>query len=181
MRIFLTGMPGSGKSYWATQVADALGYAAIDLDNEIEVYAQSSIPEIFKNGEAHFREIETTVLRRTIDLYGEKVVISTGGGLVISEHNRALMRQHGKIVYLHLDTAQLLQNLNNDKPNQRPLIGADSAAEQEQKLLQLYHDRKRFYTDCHLIVHVRQIDLPTFVSQLKNNFDDLNQHTDEHI
>jgi shikimate kinase len=62
MRIFLIGMPGSGKSHWMRKLAHHLSYESLDLDTYIEAREQQSIAELFDMGEPYFREKETQAL-----------------------------------------------------------------------------------------------------------------------
>jgi len=83
-RIVLIGFSGTGKSSIARQLAERLGWTAIDTDRAIEIAAFKTIPEIFAaEGEAAFREIEREVLLRSLAC--SSAVIATGGGAVISD------------------------------------------------------------------------------------------------
>ena len=81
-RICLIGMPGSGKSTIGKQLSDKLKYSFFDTDEEIEKKEKTKIKDIFlKKGEDYFRSVETDIFN---DLMNKnKIVISTGGGLVI--------------------------------------------------------------------------------------------------
>ncbi|MEP2025618.1 shikimate kinase, partial [Reichenbachiella sp.] len=79
-KIFLIGMPGSGKSTLGKELAEKLGRNFFDLDAEIERMAGWVIPDIFAQvGEDYFRELENSVLLMLIRL-NEPAVIATGGG-----------------------------------------------------------------------------------------------------
>ena len=63
MKIFLIGMPGSGKSTLGRQVARHLGIEFVDLDAEIEKAEAKSISDIFsQQGEDYFRIVESRLL-----------------------------------------------------------------------------------------------------------------------
>ncbi|MCC7023810.1 MAG: 3-dehydroquinate synthase [Thermomicrobiales bacterium] len=80
-RIVLVGFSGTGKSTVARRVADLLGWAAFDMDAEIERVWERPIPAIFASeGEAAFRASEREMLR--CGLGQDRVVIATGGGAV---------------------------------------------------------------------------------------------------
>ena len=96
MRLFLIGMPGSGKSTIGRYLAESLGLPVYDLDKLVEAAAGKSIPDIFANeGENRFRELEKEVLREVIANH-PKGIISTGGGAPCYFDNFAKMQQAGK-------------------------------------------------------------------------------------
>ncbi|MDQ4099191.1 MAG: 3-dehydroquinate synthase [Chloroflexota bacterium] len=83
-RIVLIGFSGTGKSTVARELAARMGWAARDIDKEIEARLGRSIPQIFAtNGESYFRSIEGAILEEA--LAAERVVIATGGGAVVAE------------------------------------------------------------------------------------------------
>ena len=86
-RICIIGMPGSGKSTIGKQLSEKLKYSFFDTDEEIEKQEKIKIKDIFsKKGEDYFRSVETTVFNKLINK--NKIVISTGGGLVIKNLNK---------------------------------------------------------------------------------------------
>ena len=81
-RICIIGMPGSGKSTIGKQLSEKLKYSFFDTDEEIEKQEKIKIKDIFlKKGENYFRSVETAVFSKLINK--NKIIISTGGGLVI--------------------------------------------------------------------------------------------------
>lgn len=116
MRIYLIGMMGSGK----TTVGEALNrYVTskfIDLDAEIEKKCQMSIEQIFQqHGEDYFRQVETELLLKTKDANG---VISTGGGVVISQENCDFL-QNELTIFLKGSDNLLWRRVKDD--DRRPL------------------------------------------------------------
>lgn len=78
-RIYLLGMPGSGKSTLSKQLAKEINYHFLDLDEWIVQHERNSISEIFAiKGEEYFREIERKALLYSLTL--QRTVIATGGG-----------------------------------------------------------------------------------------------------
>lgn len=97
--VVLIGMPGCGKSTIGKVLAETLGRKFIDTDELIEQQYGISPAEIIKSqGEAKFREIEHETIKRFCNDTGN--VIATGGGTVIREDNRDLLRQNGFVVWI---------------------------------------------------------------------------------
>ena len=97
--IFLIGMPGCGKSSLGKKVASVTRVPYVDTDQRITDAVGCSVSDMFERyGEAAFRNAETNVL---IQLTREQPsLVSTGGGMVLRENNRAIMRNHGVIVLI---------------------------------------------------------------------------------
>ena len=93
----LLGFMGAGKSTIARNLAPDF----VDMDTLIEERLGMPIARFFsEKGEAAFRQIEEEVLA---DLLKTDQVISTGGGIVISPRNRALLKQNPDNIYLKAD------------------------------------------------------------------------------
>src|SRR5260370_16645086 len=95
--IYLVGFMGCGKSTVGRALADELGWAFFDLDEEIERREKTSIAEIFDGrGEESFREIETAALRERVHAVqsGRPQGISLGGGPFLREGNFDLLPNH---------------------------------------------------------------------------------------
>ena len=89
------------------------------MDKEIELRAGAEISWIFeKEGEEGFRDRESAVLKESSEL--ESFIISTGGGAILRNENRELMRSRGKVIYLETPIEIQLSRTLNDKT--RPLI-----------------------------------------------------------
>lgn len=134
--ICLIGLPASGKSTLGKMLADYIGYDFIDLDSYIEDFTMMSIEDIFEiHGENYFREIESRLLA---DLIKKKdTVISPGGGIVLRENNRDLLRKCDKVFYIKRDCEDILNNVNLDN---RPLLKSSP-----QKIYELYNERHLLY------------------------------------
>ncbi|MBL7574332.1 shikimate dehydrogenase [Peptoniphilus asaccharolyticus DSM 20463] len=131
--LILIGMPDSGKSSVGPKIAERLGREFVDLDSEIEEFAQKSIPEIFsEDGEDVFRSIETKICKKFGKLNG--LVISTGGGVVTKRENYRPLKQNGKIYLLKRELKDL--NLSN-----RPLSKEYGTAEE------LWNKRREQYLE----------------------------------
>ncbi len=139
--IFLIGPMGAGKSTVGKQLAKALGRDFYDSDKEIEERTGVSISWIFEmEGEAGFRVRE----QKMIDELTEKknIVLATGGGAVLSEDNRRVLRSRGHVVYLAASVEQLNRRTSKDKS--RPLLQTDDPKKQIEALLD---ERDPLYKD----------------------------------
>lgn len=97
--VVLIGMPGCGKSTVGRQLAERIHRPFVDLDAVVREAVGMTPGEIIRTrGEAAFRDVETEVLRTVADRHG--LVIATGGGAILREENRRLMRRNGMIFWL---------------------------------------------------------------------------------
>ncbi|MBP5193724.1 MAG: shikimate 5-dehydrogenase [Clostridia bacterium] len=127
------GMPGSGKTTLGKAAAKLLKKKFIDTDEEIEKRCGKSIPEIFgQDGEEYFRKVESEVIA---DAAKERnAVVATGGGAVLREENRYMLRKNSVII----NVERKLENLERDG---RPLSSS------EEKLAAMYRERYPIYRD----------------------------------
>lgn len=122
MKIFLTGMPGCGKSTFGRKVARELNLDFIDLDKEIIKKEEQSVTEIFElKGEDHFRKIESALLK-DISLANDNFVLATGGGAPCFYDNMEFMNEQGYTVFIDTPIDTLLERLSLSGINKRPLI-----------------------------------------------------------
>lgn len=135
--IFLIGMPGCGKSSLGKRVAGNLGVPYVDTDGRIEQILGCPTTEIFaRYGEQAFRNAETNILAHLTREPGS--IVSTGGGMVLRENNREIMRNHGLIVLIDRPLEDILSDI---KLNRRPLLAQKGLPEVER----LYHERIDIY------------------------------------
>ena len=138
--VFMVGPMGSGKSTVGRHLAQLLGYDFIDSDAEIEARAGADIPWIFDvEGEEGFRRRETAVLLDLSTL--QHVVIATGGGAILAEHNRQVMADSGVVVFLNVSVAQQLKRIGSGEG--RPLL---QKGDREVTLKQLMAEREPLYS-----------------------------------
>lgn len=156
--IYLTGFMGAGKTTVGQQLAQNMKLPVIDTDQEIVKKLNKSIKEIFEvYGEAFFRDQETKILK---ELPTNDVIITTGGGIVIKDENRAWMKEHGSIVMLHADIDTIYERVHSDKS--RPLASKKS----KQELNDLYQSRVNFYDDCSVLIETAQKNIEDIVNEI---------------
>jgi len=169
MLLFIIGLPGSGKSYWANKIRAALNFNAIDLDTEIEKRFQTSIPDLFEISEENFRIKEKEVLKNIIKnalLFNQPTVIASGGGTPCFYDNLARMKTCGKVIYLQSSIENIMKRMDH-YPQIRPLLSKENE-ELKQQLIILEEKRKPFYEQAHLILDADNLTLPIFAQHLKS-------------
>lgn len=139
-RIFITGFMGAGKTTVAASLARRLNCRMIDLDRFIAAREGRSIQQIIdEDGEARFRELETSALRDVLDDDAEAYVVALGGGAWTIEQNRALITEHdGFTVWLDVPFHVCWQRIRS-VGDSRPL------ARNREKARRLYAERRPLY------------------------------------
>lgn len=132
---------GSGKTTMGKALARHLGKTFIDSDEEIQKRTGVTIPHIFDvEGEAGFRQREAAVID---DLIGrDNMVLATGGGAVLADQNRAVLREGGIVVYLKASVHDLWQRTRHDR--NRPLLQTEDP---RAKLNMLFQQRDPLYRE----------------------------------
>ena len=133
----LLGFMGAGKSI----IARGLDTNYLDMDALIEKRLGMSIADFFaEKGEVAFRKIESEVLAELLET---NQVVSTGGGVVISQRNRELLKTNSDNIYLKADFETLYQRIAADKDNQRPLFLNNS----KEELAAIFQERQAWYEE----------------------------------
>jgi shikimate kinase len=143
-KIFLTGLMGSGKSYWGRQLAAHFRRPFLDLDKGIEMAERKPIAEIFSShGEDYFRQVEHHTLLSLIAY--PKFVMSCGGGTPCYFDNMSVMKKNGIVIWLNPPLETLAERLMPGRLK-RPLIkNAQTEEDLVVILSKLTEERKSFY------------------------------------
>lgn len=135
--IFLIGFMGCGKSTITRRLSEKLGVTQVEMDEQIVQEQGMPITEIFeKYGEEHFRDIETALVHRLQAEDG--VVVSCGGGAVLREENRKMMKESGVIVWLTAEPETILERVKHG--TDRPILNGHMNVEYITELMAKRHD-----------------------------------------
>jgi shikimate kinase len=145
--VFLIGLMGAGKTSIGKLLAHSLSYQFIDSDQEIIKRTGVSIATIFDiEGEAGFRQREKNILEGLVSK--KNMVLATGGGIILLNKNRELLKKNGYVIYLKPSLEQLIERLRYDKL--RPIL---RECNPDEKIRLLYDHREPLYTNtAHYII-----------------------------
>ena len=161
--IILVGMMGGGKTTVGKALANSLNKDFIDSDHEIQERTGVKIPVIFEiEGEAGFRKRESEVLTELVKK--NNIILATGGGAVLSQENRQLLKQNGIVIYLRASVNDLYRRTRHDK--NRPLLQTQNLFV---RLHELYIQRDAYYREtAHVIMDSGKQGVRHLVQKLIN-------------
>ena len=135
MNIVLIGYRGTGKSTVARLLGKRLGRRVVSTDAEVIARANLPIPKIVEQfGWDHFRDLESTVCQSLVDK--DKLVIDTGGGVILRDENVAALKAHGVAVWLTAEVSTIASRIGRD--TQRPsLSGTKTFVEEIEEILNI--------------------------------------------
>lgn len=132
--IFLIGPMGAGKSTIGRQLAQMLGMDFIDSDAVIEECAGADIDWIFDvEGEEGFRKREARIINELTQ--GQGIVLSTGGGSILSKENRNVLSARGIVIYLETTVDKQFERTQRDK--KRPLLQTENPRQTLEELAKI--------------------------------------------
>ncbi len=145
--IVLVGPMGSGKTTVGRRLAKSLKVDFYDADHEIIDKTGVSIDHIFDvEGEEGFRKRESKVLKELCKK--SNIVLATGGGAVLLEDNRSIIKKAGSIIYLSSSIDQLLRRTAKSKT--RPLL--ENSVNRRQTISNIIDSRDHLYKEVATII-----------------------------
>jgi shikimate kinase len=156
--ISIIGFMGCGKTVVGKELSMLLGYRLIDLDEEIVKTINMPIKDFFSQfGEEQFREIESLLLKQLLGLPNS--IIACGGGIVLSEQNRHLLKSKSTVVWLH---NPIKTSINRIKDDSRPLLNVANKTVRASTLLR---KRMPLYKECSEIIKSTELLTPAMIAE----------------
>lgn len=139
MNVILVGFMGTGKTSVGKRVARELGMTFLDMDDIIEERQAKKISRIFaEDGEAHFRALERELVKE-LSLQ-DKLVIATGGGVVLDSRNIANFEKTGVVICLTAEPDTIFNRVAAE--THRPLLEGD---EKMRGIMSILERRREIY------------------------------------
>lgn len=142
--IVLIGMPGCGKTIIGKTLYKKLEFDFVDIDRYIEEKSGKLIPELFKEGEDYFRNLEREAVNELSK--EENLVISTGGGVIKNYSNIEDLKKNGVVIFIDRPVENIAQDV---EVSHRPLL-----KDGVQKIYELFNERYEMYkkySDFHVV------------------------------
>lgn len=149
-QIYLVGSRGSGKTSVGKILAQQLAWGFVDTDALLCEMQGKCIAKIVEaEGWDLFRDYESAALLAASK--ESKHVVATGGGIILREKNRDIMRTHGVVIFLEVPPEELVRRLSADPLEaQRPSLTGKSLLDEVKEVLSV---RQKLYEDsAHIIV-----------------------------
>jgi shikimate kinase len=137
-KIALVGFRATGKSLIGRGLAESLGWGLVDMDDRlVESFGESIQEWVARFGWEAFRAEESKVLS-TLSEEG-RVVVATGGGVVLRPENREVLGSRFYVVWLRAEKDTILTRLAKDPRTagyRPPLTGLSQEDEIEAMLIE---------------------------------------------
>lgn len=132
--VFLVGPRGCGKTTTGSELARVCGCQFIDTDHWLQENTQMTVADIVAaEGWPGFRARETAALEA---ITAPATVVATGGGIILAEYNRRIMRRDGVVFYLHTPVSVLVDRLTTfPQQGQRPALTDKPLSEEVREVL----------------------------------------------
>lgn len=142
--LFLVGARASGKTTIGKALAKSLALPFVDTDQHMLQRANLTVEQIVATeGWPGFRSRESNALKEVVADHAQGGVVSTGGGMVLAEENRTLMRQCGMVIFLDAPVHTLAERLSrNPVASQRPSLTDKGLIEE---IGQVLEERRHLY------------------------------------
>ncbi len=163
-------MPACGKSSLGVALASKLNRPLYDSDLLLEEKYSKSITSIFEDfGEEKFRSHEISMLKDVISR--SSGIISLGGGGVLAQQNRELIKNNNLVFYIKASVPTLVRNLSGS--DERPLL--NDHPNKEKRINQLLEERDAIYNECSdLVIDVDNLSLRQTIEQITDKIPDAN-------
>ena len=159
--VILVGLPGSGKSAVGRGVAEKLGRAFLDFDEEISTREGRSVADIFTaKGEGYFRGLELS-LTRELRSQGN-MILSPGGGWITQAEAVGLLRPPGRLIYLRVRPEAALERLGPQRAS-RPLL---ATADPLQRIRALLEAREKAYQAADVTLDTELFDIQGVIERV---------------
>jgi shikimate kinase len=163
MKIFLIGLPGSGKTTIGKALAKALNTSFVDLDKEIEKEEGLTPSEIFAmKKEDYFRKVESDELKRLCGT-SSHFVMATGGGTPCFFDNMEVINRSGVSIFLDVSAREVAERMLKTDLAKRPLLAKSSGDEVKDRIEFLRSHRISFYKQAHIIIDGDQISVEEII------------------
>jgi shikimate kinase len=160
--LVLVGLPGSGKTTLGRAAASEIGLPFLDFDEEIERRTGLSPTEFFRQrSEDAFRAQELALSRELVGRH--TIVVAPGGGWIMQEASREVLRPHALLVYLQVSPATAAVRLGPEA-QRRPLLAA--ASDPVDALTRLLALRGPQYETAHHILDTEAVDLQALTHEV---------------
>ena len=137
--IILTGFMGTGKTETGLKLSQKLNCHFVDIDLVVEEMENRKIVDIFlEKGEDYFRKLETSAIKEVLKKEGQ--VISTGGGALLKEENRTLLKEAGVLICLSASPEEIFRRVGSGEG--RPLLEGDDPLD---KIRRILAERREIY------------------------------------
>jgi shikimate kinase len=166
-KIFLIGLPGSGKTTLGKELSQKLGIPFEDTDEIICRKEKKSIEHIFEeSGEKYFRELEKKVIRELLQ-DKERSIVSTGGGLPCFYDNMEQINEHGLSIFLNVPPETITHRLWAQKHENRPMLKGKTKESLRDFLIEKLKERIPFYSKAKITFEGNSISSESILKKLK--------------
>jgi shikimate kinase len=149
--VILIGFMGVGKTTLGRALAKRWGWPFVDLDQEVEAQAGSTIPALFaREGEAAFRAREVEALGRILE--GDEQILATGGGTPTRPDSIDEMLARGTVVWLRAAPDTILERTPRD--GTRPLLEGWTESQARDRIQELLNARRPCYAMANMTIDV---------------------------
>jgi len=165
--ISLIGYRGTGKSSIANALSKCLSIPYFSVDEEIKKQSKKEIYQIIKeNGWNYFRKIEAEILENILYKKEKKSIIDCGGGIILKEQNRTLLKKYCFNIYLRATPNIIYQRILNDNLNVRPSLTQKPLL---QEIIDTLKEREiLYYETSNITIDTNEKDIERLVKEIIN-------------